>query len=242
MSNIKTAVIMQPTFLPWLGWFDLLDQSSEMILLDDVGFSKQSWQQRNRIRVANGLQYLSLPVKTSGRIGQKIYETRLDGDLYIGKMIKTIQANYAKAPFFSDYYSSLCAVLSSSSASGMLLEMNRGLIDWLLKQLGVEKTIKLASSMKIAGERGEHVALLCRHVGAGQYLTPAGAEDYLREDYAAFAREGVEILIHNYEHPVYRQCFAPFMPYASVIDLLMNEGPGAMEIIRSGRRASRPLN
>lgn len=239
---MKTAVIMQPTFLPWLGWFDLLDQSSVMIFLDDVGFSKQSWQQRNRIRAATGLLYLSLPVKTSGRIGQKINEARLDGNVFVDKMIRTIQGNYAKAPFFSRYFSEFCDVMKSSSSSGLLMDMNCELINWLIMELGIDKPIKMASAIGVGGERGEHVALLCRDVGATQYLSPAGAEEYLRKDHAVFEKSGIEVMLHNYEHPDYRQCFAPFVPYASVLDLLMNEGPESMGIIRSGRRASRLLS
>ena len=77
---MKTCVVSQPTFLPWLGWFDLADQGDVMVILDDVAFSKQSWQQRNRIRSPRGLEYLTVPVKTSGRLGQPISECEVAGD------------------------------------------------------------------------------------------------------------------------------------------------------------------
>ena len=90
---MKTIAIAQPTFLPWMGWFDLADQVDALILLDDVAFSKQSWQQRNRIRTRNGLEFLIVPVKTSGRLGQKISDCELAGQSFAVKLGKTLQAN-----------------------------------------------------------------------------------------------------------------------------------------------------
>ena len=83
--------------------------------------------------------------------------------------------------------------------------------------------------------------MLCEAVGASRYLSPAGAEEYLLEDRDEFDRRRIDVLLHVYEHPVYRQCFQPFIPYASVLDLLLNEGDAAGSIIRSGRRPARAL-
>lgn len=238
---MKTVTIMQPTFLPWLGWFDLLDQSDVMVLLDDVGFSKQSWQQRNQIRVASGLQYLSLPVKTSGRLGQLIRDTSLDNSRYVDKIIRTVQGNYAKAPFFSQYFDSFCDSIKEASVSGKLLDLNYGLILWLTSELGINKSFILASDINVGGTRGSHVAALCKQMNATHYLSPAGAEAYLMEDYTSFETAGIEVRLQCFEHPKYRQCFEPFEAYASVLDLLMNEGKESINIIRSGRRESRLL-
>lgn len=239
--SMKIVTIMQPTFLPWLGWFDLLDQSDVMILLDDVGFSKQSWQQRNRIRTPNGLQYISLPVKTSGRMGQLIRDTSLDNSKYVDKMIRTVQGNYAKAPFFEHYFDSFCTALKISSSSGKLLDLNYGLIRWLTTELGLNKPFILASELNVSGTRGDYVARLCKEMQATDYLSPAGAETYLMEDYLEFKNLGVKIKLQNFEHPEYKQCYEPFESYASVLDLLMNEGSDSLNIIRSGRRNSRLL-
>jgi hypothetical protein len=238
---VKTAVIAQPTFLPWAGWFDLADQADLLILLDDVAFSKQSWQQRNRIRTANGLSYVTVPVRTAGRLGQRIIDTELVGPEFAEKVIKTIQLNYARAPFFSKYFPEFSDVLLASASSGMLSVLNAALIRWLVTQLGVDTELVLSSALAIEGVRGSRVAKLCESVGATSYLSPAGAEEYLREDRHAFDDRSIAVDLHVYEHPVYRQCFSPFIPYASVVDLLLNEGAGALDILRSGRRPSRPL-
>jgi hypothetical protein len=93
----------------------------------------------------------------------------------------------------------------------------------------------------VSGKRGAHVAGLCERVGAGYYLSPPGAEGYLVEDGPEFTRRNISVSLHAYEHPTYQQCFSPFEPYASVIDLLFNEGDAALGILRSGRRAPRML-
>lgn len=237
----KACVISQPTFLPWLGWFDLADQGDVMIILDDVPFSKQSWQQRNRIRTPNGLEFLSVPIKTSGRLGQRILDCELVNHTFVGKMLKSLQANYAKAPFFADAIDQLATTMEAAACTGRLVELNCALASWIAERLAVTTPMIRASILGIGGERGEHVAGLCECVGADRYLSPSGAEDYLVEDKASFDLRGVSVWLHVYEHPEYAQRFAPFTPYASAIDLIFNAGPSAPQVMRSGRRPARPL-
>jgi hypothetical protein len=238
---MMTAVIAQPTFLPWLGWFDLADQADVLVLLDDVSFSKQSWQQRNRIRTREGLAFLTVPVKSAGRLGQLIRETELADNRLASKLANTISAQYAKTPYFGGYFERFRDVVQRAVLSGKLVDLNCALIDWMMSVMGIGTPCVRASTMMVAGHRGEHVALLCEQVGARRYLSPAGSADYLLEDRLEFDRRGIEVELHAYEHPTYRQQFSPFEPYASALDLLMNEGPRSLEVIRSGRRSSRPL-
>lgn len=237
----NTCVISQPTFLPWLGWFDLADQSDVMIILDDVQFSKQSWQQRNRIRTRNGLEFLSVPVKTAGRLGQRILDCELANQSFVDKMVKSLQANYAKAPFFADAIDELATTMETAVGTGRLVELNCALISWMAGRLGVAAPMIRASTLDVGGQRGEHVAAICERMGADRYLSPAGAEDYLLEDKGAFDRRGITVWLHVFEHPQYAQCFAPFIPYASALDVIFNVGPAASEVMRSGRRAARPI-
>lgn len=237
----KACVISQPTFLPWLGWFDLADQSDVMVILDDVAFSKQSWQQRNRIRTRNGLELLTVPVKSSGRLGQQIMECELADQPFAKKMVTTLRANYAKAPFFSDAIDELATTMETAADTGSLVELNCALILWMAEKLKVTTPMIRASTLGAGGERGEHVAAICESVGADRYLSPAGAEDYLIEDKAAFDQRGISVMLHVYEHPEYVQRFAPFLPYASALDLIFNAGPAAAEVMRYGRRPSRVL-
>ena len=239
--TITRVAILQPTFLPWAGWFDLADQSDLLIVLDSVGFSKQSWQQRNRIRTPEGLSYVTVPVRTAGRLGQRIQDTELTNTLFAEKLIKTIAANYARAPHVGRYLPTLSDVLRSSASTGMLVTLNCSLIEWLLSEFRIATPRVKSSELGVGGTRGELVAKLCERVQASRYLSPPGAETYLLEDRAEFDSRSIAVELQVYEHPVYRQCFEPFQPYASALDMLLNEGDGAGDILRSGRRGLRLL-
>lgn len=234
-------MISQPTFLPWIGWFDLVDQADAMVLLDDVAFSKQSWQQRNRIRTARGLEYLVVPVKTSGRLGQRIDECEIADTHFGRKLVASMRASYGRAPFAESTLDELAAVTTEGATTGRLVDLNCALIDWIAARLDISTPMVRATALKTGGQRGEHVALICEELAAEQYLSPAGAESYLLEDRQAFDDRGIGVWLHMYEHPVYAQRFEPFMPYASALDLIFNEGPNAPAIMRSGRRQARRL-
>ena len=101
----KIVGIMQPTYLPWMGYFELIDRSDCFVFLNDVQFQKKSWQHRNRIKGANGDILLSVPVQTKGRRFQKIYETEIDtNQQWVKSHLRTIEISYKKAPYFSDYF------------------------------------------------------------------------------------------------------------------------------------------
>lgn len=238
----RTCVISQPTFLPWIGWFDLADQGDVMIILDDVQFSKQSWQQRNRIRTPNGLEFLSVPVRTANRLGQGILDCELANDDFIHKMLKSLQANYGRASYFASTIDELATTMKTAAATGRLVELNCALIFWMANRLGVTTPMIRASTLGMGGQRGEHVAAICEYMDADHYLSPAGAENYLMEDIEAFKRRQISVWLHAFEHPEYPQCFPPFIPYASALDLIFNVGPAALEVIRSGRRLATQLN
>jgi hypothetical protein len=238
---VDSVAIAQPTFLPWAGWFDLADQVDLFIVLDDVALSKQSWQQRNRIRTPAGLTYATVPIRSAGRLGQRIIDTELADTGFVQKLIRTVAQNYARAANFERYFPEFCAVLTRSAAAGTLCDLNCGLIDWLATELGVRTPRVRSSELGVSGKRGAYVAKLCERFGATRYLSPPGAEEYLLEDRDEFESRSIVIELQVYEHPIYQQCFEPFEPYASVLDLLLNEGATAGEIMRSGRRSCRGL-
>lgn len=239
--SIKSIAISQPTFLPWAGWFDLADQVDLFVVLDDVAFSKQSWHQRNRIRTRNGLEFLSVPVKTAGRLGQGITRCELVDQLFVKTMLNSLRTNYAKAPFFACNIDELTKTFETAVNTNRLVEINCALISWMAKKLGVITPMIRASTLDAGGERGEHVAAICECVGAKRYVSPAGAESYLIEEKHAFDRCDISVWIQVYEHPEYVQRFVPFIAYASALDLIFNVGPVAGDVMRSGRRPVRAL-
>ncbi len=234
------VAISQPTYLPWLGYIDLVDQADTFVLLDTVQFEKRSWRQRNRIKIPGGLSFLTVPVPVKGRFEQKILDVEIEGRSFVRKHLRSIERRYRRAPFFVRYFSELAHILDTCVVGTRLADLNVRLIQWLCRQLGVTTRL-LWSEIQQEGCRSELLLNLCRASGADSYLSSLGAADYLLEGIPQFSAAGVDVAFRHYEHPQYRQQFPPFSSHASVIDLIFDEGDRSLEILRSGRRpALRP--
>jgi hypothetical protein len=224
--------ISQPTYLPWMGYFDLIDQVDQFILLDDAQFGKQSWDQRNRIKSATGLQWLTVPVITHGRLGQRLCDVEISDPLFREKQLRALEASYGKAQYFDVYFPTVKQL--HSEVGSKLVDLNLALIKWIAGELGLTTPMVRSSSLQVEGKRSERLVAMCKVMGATDYVSPRTAL-YLLEDLPIFTENGINVWFHNYTHPEYRQRFPPFCAYASVLDLMFNEGPRSLEIIRSGR-------
>ncbi len=233
-----TVAIMQPTFLPWVGYFDLIDQVDHFIFLDNVAFSKQSWQQRNRIRTQAGLAWVTLPVSASHDAQTTIAHARVSDLRPLQKARLTIAQAYARAANAGRELPAIERYLAGIRIGDSLAETNIAFIQAVCERLGRKPRFHHASALPARASRAERLVDLVRAVGGDDYLSPLGAAAYLKTEDRAFADAGIPLRFQHYQHPVWRQAHAPFLPYASVIDLLLNEGEGAAEIIRSGRRDS----
>jgi len=232
-GNRYTVAVMQPTFLPWIGYFDLIDQSDRFVFLDSVQFSKQSWQQRNRVKGLNGEQWLTVPVLTKGLSNQSISEVKINQNAkFKEKTIKNITQIYRKAPFFDFYIDELSHILLKSYV--FLADLNIELILWICRQLEIKTEMIRSSSLKAKGKKVELLINICKELNADTYLSTPGSKVYIEEN-NLFPSNGIDLAYHAYEHPVYHQSRGKFIPYMSVIDLLFNEGHLSLSIIRSGR-------
>jgi WbqC-like protein family len=230
--------IAQPTYLPWLGYFDLLDQVDQFVLLDTVQFVKQSWQQRNRIKTPTGLQWLTVPVVFRGRLGQRIVDVEIRDEEFWRDHLRIVELNYRRAPFFDKYYPAFSELLQSASSGLRLAELTIALLRWLSVTLGIKTPIIRSSELVVEGKRTQLLAEICIVSGAATYVSPLGSADYLLRELALLTGRGINVVFQHYEHPSYCQMFRPFQEYASVLDLLFNEGENALPIIRCGRRTS----
>jgi hypothetical protein len=227
--------VTQPTYLPWLGYFDLIDQVDTFVLLDTVQFEKQSWQQRNRIKAPAGLQWLTVPVVFRGRLGQKIMDVEIRDVEFSHKHLRAIQVNYGRARFFNEYFHQISSILQECRVGTHLVDLNLRLLHWLAELCGVRTPMVLASSLAQEGRRAELLANICQKLGASQYVSPLGSACYLLDEMNSFRNCGVEVVFQNYTHPEYKQLFPPFLTHACVLDLVFNEGGSSLEIVRSGR-------
>jgi hypothetical protein len=234
-NQIVKIAISQPTYLPWLGYFDLIDQVDVFVLLDDVQFEKQSWQQRNRIKTPTGLQWLTVPVMFRGRFGQLIKDVEIRDAEFPRTHLRAIELNYRRSRFFDRYFEDL-GVCLTCRAGALLVDLNGRLLEWLMSAMGIRTRLVRSSRLQPAGRRTERLANICASVGADQYISPLGSAGYLLEEVSVMADRAIEVAFQHYEPPEYAQLFPPFQAYASVLDLVFNEGERSLEILRSGRR------
>lgn len=224
---------MQPTYLPWIGYFDLMDQCNYFVFLDSVQFEKRSWQQRNRIKTSEGELQLSIPVLTKGKFQQKISEVKIDTQYpFYQKHLKSITLNYSKATFYNRYVNGLEKILCGQHT--YLVDLNIELIKWLREKLRIRAQLLRSSQLKVRGNRTELLINICKNLGAETYLSPIGSKSYIQEG-KLFFNNNIRLQYHNFKHPTYHQLYGKFIPYLSVIDLLFNEGDSSLKVIRSGR-------
>ena len=226
------AVIMQPTYLPWIGYFDLMDSADIFVLLDTVQFEKQSWQQRNKIKTGEAeSKWLTVPVVQG--LEQKIRDTKIEtANPWRRKHWGTIEQYYRRDPYWEQYREGLSALYSKSWE--FLFDWNVAILTFLKEQFGLKTKFVRASEIPVSGDRVGLLVNICHYLNANAYLSPVGSAEYIEAN-NIFAAEGISLKYQEYLHPDYKQLYGEFMSHMSAIDLLFNEGPASLEIIRSGR-------
>jgi len=233
---MTTVAVMQPTYLPWLGYFALMDRVDTFVYLDSVQFARRSWQQRNRIKSAAGEVMLTIPVAKKGLRDQKIAEVEiLYGPEFPRRHIDILTANYRRAAYFDAHAPALYGLLEAGHHK--LADLTIAISDWLAEVFGITSRRIRSATMDNAGAKADLLVHLCRQLGAKRYISPVGSHDYLA-DSDAFARAGIELCYHGYEHPIYPQQFGPFLPFMGAVDLLFNVGSESLSVIRAGQRAA----
>lgn len=228
---MTTVAILQPSYLPWLGYFDQIARSDVFVFYDDVPFDKHGWRHRNRVKATSGAVWLSVPIKHAGRTGQRICDAQIDDQRdWVTKHVATLRQSYARAPYRDRYLPQLEEILRHGWTH--LVALNLALTEYLMACLGIATVVHRSSQLGLDGGRSERLLAICQRFGAMRYLSGAAARDYL--DVALFERHGVEVVWQDYQHPIYRQQHGAFVPYLSVVDVLFNMGDESLAVIRSG--------
>lgn len=228
------CVILQPSYLPWRGYFDLIHRADVFVFYDDVQYDKHGWRNRNRIKTAGGPRWLTIPVLAGGNVdtGLPINEVRTTGG-WARKHLATIQQSYRKAPGYAE----LGPLVESffTSPPELLAELTIDTTVRLAEALGLSgKRYLRSSQLGIAGSRTERLLAILQHLGATHYLSGPSARAYLDE--AAFAQAKIALEYMVYDYPEYEQLYPPFDPQVSVIDLLFMKGRDAGHYIWGGSR------
>lgn len=226
------AVILQPGYLPWLGFFDQMYKSDVFVIYNDVQFDKHGWRNRNRIKTAQGVQWLTVPVLTTAQDKPLIQEVLINNDIdWRRTHLRTIKQNYSRAPFFNTYFGMFEEIYSKEWQ--YLIDIDMTFIFALMEELGLTTKIKFSADLGIMGKNTRRLVDICLYLGASEYLTGDAAKDYLDE--SLFSQNDIKLEYHHYQHPVYNQLYGEFIPYLSIIDLLFNHGKDSLDILTQNK-------
>ncbi len=219
--------IHQPQYLPWLGYFDKIDKSDVFVFLDCVQFKKNEFQNRNRIRSVTGWQWLTVPVRHN--FGQKINKVPINAAaVWKKKHCQALLTNYAKAPFFKDYFPFFEDAFSRDW--DLLSPLNTYLVQRICSFLLIRTRFVIASGLDPLTDPSGRLVDICKKLGADTYLAGKGGTDYM--DMVQFEKAGIQVLFQDFKHPEYPQVYKGFEPLMSVVDILFNQGPEGLMTIR----------
>jgi hypothetical protein len=226
---MKTVTIHQPNFIPWQGYFYKLSQSDVFVILDDVQYTKNSFINRNKIKTPQGPQWVTIPVKQSGKFGQNINETQIaNKEKGTKKLLRTVEQNYKKSEYFDRYFEDFSNILMNPS--DIIAELNVQLLSWVMKVMGIETKTVYSSSFELGDLNGtDRLVKICKQLDADQYFSGFGGMKYQEEE--LFYKENIQVKVTDFKHPVYDQLWGDFEPNLSIIDLLFNEGPESLNIL-----------
>jgi len=228
---MKKIAILQSNYIPWKGYFDLINMVDEFILYDDMQYTKRDWRNRNKIQTIDGLKWLSIPVDVKGKYFQKISETKISDKNWGKKHWATITHNYSKAKYFKEY-KDIFEKLYLDNSDEYLSQINYKFIITICQILKIETKIRCSSEFKLIEGQTEKLLGICKDCHTDIYLSGTSAQSYFDEDLAK--KENIEIEWMNYSgYKEYKQVFEPFEHGVSILDLIFNEGSNATKFMKS---------
>ena len=221
----------QPEYLPYIGLICKAMHADIFVFSDHLQYGKKQFQNRNRIRTADGLDgwtWLTVPVITRGRFYQKIKDVEINNKLrWQERHLKSIYYSYKGTPFFEEYMPLFEKIYLQKWEK--LEDLNEAILRAIFSILKAEIRIIKSSDYGVVGEKTEMLLDMCKKIGGDGYLSGQGGKLYVDE--SKFKEAGLSHQYCEFNHPVYKQKFQPFVPNMSSIDLLFNEGSKSNEII-----------
>ena len=222
--SIKICAILQPHYLPWVGYFEMIDRVDAFIFLDDVKFIKREWKNRNRIRKTQNnkeSKWLTIPISYPDQ-NKMLNNIRLFNKKdWISKHLNSVKSTYSKTAYFGEIFPQLEAILLKNT-SNVLSDFNIQLVQQLSSIVGIRADYVKSSDLGVHGRREEKLLNICHAVGAGTYFANDATATYVDPQF--FSDNGVAFVKQNYKHPIYRQfsgkCQLKPLYYLSIIDLL----------------------
>jgi hypothetical protein len=229
----KNVAILQSNYIPWKGYFDLINSVDEFIIYDDMQYTVDDWRNRNRIKTKQGVQWMTIPVSKKGRLNKKISEVKVADARWTRKHWQTLSNAYARASYFKEYTELFGDIyLHRADKLEYLSEINYLFITEINRFLGISTIIRQSSEFDLGEGKIQRLLNICRQTGATAYLSGPAAKDYLDED--AFHQQGINVEWMSYDnYPVYKQLHQPFEHGVTILDLIFNKGPESIKYLKS---------
>jgi hypothetical protein len=225
------ATIYQPSYLPWSGYFGMIDIVDVFVFFDDVQFVKDSWHRRNRLKFNDSIKWISVPIIKN--FGQKINQVQINNSIDWKKdHTNKIYSYYNKAPFFEDYQSDILSCYEQDWDS--LIELNTHIIEKLSKILGVKmpKFVRSSEIDEAKNQKTDRIVDILEKLGVDEAIVGPTARKYTEKQ--KFDDKNIKLYWYEYNHPHYPQLGEEFIPYLSVLDLIFNTGKNAINYIQKG--------
>jgi hypothetical protein len=228
---MKKIAISQSNYIPWKGYFDLINSVDEFILYDDMQYTRRDWRNRNKIKTPTGVSWLTVPVQNKGKYFQKINETVISEERWAQKHWLSIQQNYIKAPYFKNYRS-IFEDFYMNCEEKMLSKVNYQLIIIICDILNIKTKIRWSAEFNLIGDQSEKIINICKQLDAQIYFSGPAAREYFNMDVAIKNKIVVEWM--NYEgYSKYTQLFSPFVHEVTILDLIFNTGTSSKNYMKS---------
>jgi hypothetical protein len=229
------VVILQPSYIPWRGYFDQIRRADLFVFYDDVQYNKRGWRNRNQIKTAHGKQWLTIPVYSRGAQTQNIPINKIQvvwDNPWNETHLKAICYSYGKAPYFDRYLPLLETFYQRHDE--FLADFTIDFTVALARELGIDHTRFIRSSeiADIHGQKTDRLIQILQAVGATHYISGPSAGDYMERE--KFDTAGITFEYMEYNYPEYPQLYPPFDPHVSILDLLCMTGPEASSYIFKG--------
>lgn len=221
--------IHQPEHLPWLGFFHKIGLAEHFVVLDNVQYRKQYFQNRNKVKTNNGPTWMTVPIQKSPHRDLKIQDVIINTESlsWMKKNLKTIKLLYQSTPYFSTYFEEFSEIYQN--VPNRLSDYNLNLIRFFLKHFEIKCKMSFSSEMNLTQDKNELILEICKKMKAKTYISGISGKDYLK--LPEFSKNNINVSFQEFYHPIYKQRFGEFTPCMSSLDLLFNEGPKSKDFI-----------
>ncbi len=232
------CVILQPSYIPWRGYFHLIQKADLFVFYDDVQYDKDGWRNRNKIKTPEGTRWLTIPVRSGGKFANQtqIRAMEMLWDKPWNKNHRqTLHQFYRKAPFYRKYSDLLDGIYEPQQK--LLADFTIESTVRLAREIGIEHTRFMRSSeLKAEGAKTDRLISILKKVGANHYISGPSAKSYLEEE--KLAQAGITFEYMRYEYAAYEQLYGAYEPQVSILDVLLMTGPEAPRLIWGAREGT----